>query len=251
MLKFFIRHKLSLGDITYLSDSDSKLIIKEGKYSIEDIIEIETYEKHFYGQITDITKASVQIQIVEDLGKRETEYIPTITIIQSLSNDTKFNYFIEKSVEIGIERIIPIQSKYSLKTKAKAIKDTGYWNKLVKDAVEQSRNIFPTIIEKPIRINELEKYDLEGLKICLSTESTGIILKNLRDVLEKELLKNKECLSKPVYIAIGPEKGWSLSDIDIFKNLDFQFIKLKGNILRTETTGLVIASIIKYLKGEI
>ncbi len=245
MQKFFIRHKLSVGDVVNLSDSDSELIIKEGKYQIEDVIEIETYERHFYGQITDITKGSVEVQIVEDLGIRETEYIPSITIIQSLSNDTKFNYFIEKSVEIGIERIIPIQSKYSLKSKAKAIKDTGYWNKLVKDAVEQSRNIFPTIIERPIRINELAKYSLEGINICLSTESAGVKPKDLRKILEKD------DLSKPVHIAIGPEKGWSSSDVKVFKELGFEFVKLKGNILRTETTGLVIGSIIKYLKGEI
>jgi len=105
MQKFFIRHKLKVGDITNLSDSDSELIIKEGKHNIEDVIEIETYEKHFYAQITDISKNSIEVQIVEDLGKRETEYTPSITIIQSLSNDTKFNYFIEKSVEIGVERI--------------------------------------------------------------------------------------------------------------------------------------------------
>jgi 16S rRNA (uracil1498-N3)-methyltransferase len=245
MQKFFIRHKLKVGDITNLSDSDSELIVKEGKHNIEDVIEVETYGKHFYAQITDISKNSVEVQIVEDLGKRETEYIPSITIIQSLSNDTKFNYFIEKSVEIGIERIIPIQSKYSLKTKAKAIKDTGYWNKLVKDAVEQSRNIFPTIIERPIRINKLKKYDLEGIKICLSTESAGVKPQDL-----KEFLKDED-LSKPVHIAIGPEKGWSSSDIKIFKELGFEFIKLKGNILRTETTGLVIGSVIKYLKGEL
>jgi 16S rRNA (uracil1498-N3)-methyltransferase len=249
MQKFFIRHKLSIGDIAHLSDSDSELIIKEGKYNIEDVIEVETYEKHFYAQITDISKGSIEVQMVEDLGERKSEYTPSITIIQSLSNDTKFNYFIEKSVEIGIERIIPIQSKYSLKTKAKAIKDTGYWNKLVKDAVEQSRNIFPTIIKKPVRINELDKYDLEGIKICLSTESAGVKPKYLREIMEKEL--SKEDLSRPIHIAIGPEKGWSSSDIKIFRELGFEFVKLKGNILRTETTGLVIGSVIKYLKGEL
>jgi len=245
MQKFFIRHKLSLGDITNLSDSDSEHIIKEKLYDIEDVIKIQTYEREFLAQITDITKGTVEIQIVEDLGERENEYTPSITIIQSLSNETKFNYFIEKSVEIGIEKIIPIQSKYSLKTKAKALRDTGYWNKLVKDAVEQSRNIFPTIIEKPIRINELDKNNLKGIKICLSTESTSTNPKYLSEVLE-----NKD-LSRPIYIAIGPEKGWSSSDINIFKDLEFEFVKLKGNILRTETTGLVIGSIIKYLKGEI
>ena len=170
MQKFFIRHKLSLGDITNLSDSDSELVNSENILSIEDLVKIETYEKTFYAQVTDIKKNSVEIEIIEDLGERESEYIPSITIIQSLSNDTKFNYFIEKSVEIGIEKIIPIQSSYSLKTKAKSVRDYGHWNKLVRDATEQSRNVFPTIIEKPMRIDELKKYPLDGIKLCLATE---------------------------------------------------------------------------------
>ena len=245
MHKFFIRHKLSVDDITFLSDSDSERIISQGILNIEDIIEVETYERRYYAQITNITKASIEVRILEDLGKRETEYIPNITIIQSLSNDSKFNFFIEKSVEIGIEKIIPIESKYSLKSKNKALKDTGYWNKLVKDAVEQSRNIFPTIIDKPIKINQLKNYNLKGLKICLSTEATSEGNMSLSTLLgEKDLFQ-------PVFIAIGPEKGWSNSDIKIFKELNFNFVNLKGNILRTETTGLVIGSIIKYLKGEI
>jgi 16S rRNA (uracil1498-N3)-methyltransferase len=232
-----------VGDITNLSDSDSEMVIQEKKLEVEDIVEIETYEKLFYAQITDLTKASVEIEIVEEIGERESEYVPNITIIQSLSNDSKFNYFIEKSVEIGIEKIIPIQSKYSLKTKAKALKDTGYWNKLVKDAVEQSRNIFPTIVDRPIRIDELKEYSLNGTKLCLSTEVQDS--RYLNGVLSGIDILN------PIYIAVGPEKGWSSSDIRIFKELGFEFVKLKGNILRTETTGLVIGSIIKYLKGEI
>lgn len=245
MQKFFVKHKLSVEDITHLSDSDSKNIIEKGKLQIEDYIEIETYEKRFLAQISDILPASVEIQIVEDLGERKSDFIPNITIIQSLSNDSKFNYFIEKSVEVGIEKIVPIQSKYSLKTKNKAIRDTGYWNKLVRDATEQSRNIFPTIIERPLYIKELPQYKFpkDTIKICLSTEVHEAIFLN-------EYLENID-IKRPVLIAIGPEKGWDISDIEIFKGLNFQFVKLKGNILRTETTGLVIGSIIKYLKGEI
>lgn len=246
MEKFFVRHKLSLDDLTYLSDSDSRNIIKRNTLSEEDIVEIETYERKFLGQITEIKPNSVEIHIVEDLGQRESEYIPDITVIQSLSNESKFNYFVEKSVEIGIERIIPIESKYSLCKRNKAIKNHGYWNKLVRDATEQSRNIFPTIIDKPIRISQLTEQHLapNSIKICLTTTEVESP-KNLKDYLGS-------CdLSKPVYIAIGPEKGWDYSDIDIFKNLGFSFVKLNGNILRTESTSLVVGSIIKYLKGEL
>ncbi len=246
MEKFFVRHKLSLDDLTYLSDTDSRNIIRKNTLSEEDIVEIETYERRFLGQITEIKPNSVEIHIVEDLGPRESEYTPDITIIQSLSNESKFNYFIEKSVEIGIERIIPIESKYSLCKRSKAVRNYGYWNKLVRDATEQSRNIFPTIIEKPIKISQLTEQNLvpNSIRICLATTEVENP-KNLRDYLSS-------CnISKPVYIAIGPEKGWDYSDIDIFKNLGFSFVKLNGNILRTESTSLVIGSIIKYLKGEL
>ena len=245
MQKFFVKHKLSIDDIAHLSDSDSRNIIEKGELHIEDYIEIETYERKFLAQITDIQKKSIEIHIVEDLGERESDFIPSITIIQSLSNDSKFNYFLEKSVEIGIEKIIPVESKYSLKSKNKAIKDTGYWNKLVKDATEQSRNVFPTIIERPMYIKELNNYKFErnSLRICLATEVDTSKFLN-------EYLSGRN-LNIPVYIAIGPERGWDISDIEIFKKLSFEFVKLKGNILRTETTGLVIGSIIKYLKGEL
>ncbi len=245
MQKFFVRHKLSVEDITYLSDSDSRNIIEKGDLDIEEYIKIETYEKVFLAQITDIQPASVEIQIVEELGERESPFTPDITIVQSLSNDSKFTYFIEKSVEIGIQKIIPVESKYSLKKRNKAMKDLTYWNKLVKDATEQSRNTFPTIIEKPLHIKELPSYNFpkDAIKICLATEVHEA--KYLT-----EILKNID-IKKPIIIAIGPEKGWDITDLKIFKKLHFKFIKLKGNILRTETTGLVIGSIIKYLKGEI
>jgi 16S rRNA (uracil1498-N3)-methyltransferase len=246
MQKFFIRHKLITGDITHLSDSDSELVLNENKLNIEDVVHIETLDKKYLAQITDMENNSVEVEILEDLGERENPYQPDITIIQSLSNDSKFTFFIEKSVEIGIERIIPIESKYSLKTRNKALKDQGYWRKLVKDAKEQSRNIFPTIIDKPIRIKDLYEYNFpeNSVLICLATENVEPM--SLTDLQKEHDLKNR-----PVYIAIGPEKGWSSSDINVFKELGFEFIYLKGNILRTETTGLVIGSIIKYIKGEI
>ena len=84
---------------------------------------------------------------------------------------------------------------------------------------------------------------MDGIKLCLSTEAIDTVYLN-------DLLPRLNT-AKPMYIAIGPEKGWDFTDLEIFKALDFQFVKLKGNILRTETPGLVIGSIIKYIKGEL
>ncbi|MCD4811131.1 RNA methyltransferase [bacterium] len=242
MQTYYIPHKLKIGDITHLSDSDSEMLISQQKLKEQDLVEIETYDKIFIAQITYIEKGSVEIEMVEERGDRTVKKLPSITIIQALSNDSKFNYFLEKCVEIGIGRIIPVESQYSLKKKRKALKTLGLWKKIVEDATEQSRNTTPTILENPIMISELEDIK-NSIKICLATE-------NVEPIYLSEYLQGVD-VKKDIVIAVGPEKGWSSTDIEVFKRLDFDFIKLKGNILRTETVGLVIGSIIKYLKGEI
>lgn len=242
MNRFFIKHKLSIDDVTHLSDSDSELVINNLKLNIEDFVEIETYEYIYLAVITDISKSSVEIQIVEEIRKKDSKDSIWLTIVQSLIGSNKFNYFLEKAIEIGVNKVIPIESKYSTVNRNKAMKELGLWRKIVKDATEQSRNISPTFVEKPIKLKNLILVDTPN-RICLSTENTDSIS------LEKYL--EKIDITKPIVVAIGPEKGWSSSDIKIFKDLNFTFVKLKGNILRTESTGLVIGSIIKYLKGEI
>lgn len=242
MNRFFIKHKLSIDDVTHLSDSDSELVINNLKLNIEDFVEIETYEYIYLAVITDISKSSVEIQIVEEIGKKDSKESIGLTIVQSLIGSNKFNYFLEKAIEIGVDKVIPIESKYSTVNRNKAMKGLGLWRKIVKDATEQSRNISPTFVEKPIKLKDLILVDTPN-RICLSTENTDSIF------LEKYL--EEIDIDKPTVVAIGPEKGWSSSDIKIFKDLNFTFVKLKGNILRTESTGLVIGSIIKYLRGEI
>jgi len=242
MNRFFVSHKLEEGDITHLSDKDSSFVLNKLKLNTEDIVEIENYQSIFLAMITDIQSGSVEVEIREKIEDKDVLDGIDITIVQSLSNDTKFNYFVEKSVELGIDRIVPVESKYSLRSKNKAIKDYGLWKKIVRDAVEQSRTMRNTIIEKPIRLSDLQVGKDEN-RLCLATE-------NVNPQSLHEYIKGIN-ITKPFVIAIGPEKGWSEADIEVFKNLGFSFVKLEGNMLRTETAGLVIGSILKYLKGDI
>jgi 16S rRNA (uracil1498-N3)-methyltransferase len=241
MKRFFVRQKLSIGDITHLADKDSIFAIQKLNIQIEDVIEIENYQYIFNGLVTDISKTSVEVEIREVVEEKDRIEDVEITVIQSLSNDSKFNYFLEKATEVGIDMVIPVESTYSLKSRNKAIRDYGLWQKIVKDATEQSRTLRETIVEKPIKLSQLDIKEGSNL-ICLATEN--VQYSDLHGYIQSIDIK------KPFTIAIGPEKGWSVDDLEIFKKLGFKFVKLKGNILRTETAGLVIASVIKYLKGE-
>ncbi len=242
MHRFFVKHKLSINDVVHLADSDSELVLNQLHLKIENFVEIETYEAIYQAVISDIEKDSVEVEILEQIQEKDIKDSLDITLVQSLIGRNKFNFFLEKAVEIGIDRIVPVQSGYSTVSKNKATKEYGLWKKIISDATEQSRNIKPTIIEKPINLNALEIGNIPN-RICLATENVDS--KELR-----EYIKDVDT-TKPFVVAIGPEKGWGSKDIEIFSKLHFSFIKLKGNILRTESVGLVVGSIIKYLKGDI
>lgn len=241
MKTFFINHKLDIGDITHLSDKDSIFAIKKLNIQLEDVVKVENYQSIFNAIVTDIQKNSIEVEIKELVENKERLDSIDITVVQSLSNDSKFNYFVEKAVEIGVDSIIPVESTYSLRTRNKAVRDYGLWKKIVRDATEQSRTLRETIIEKPIKLSDLT-LEKDCNLLCLSTE-------NVQYSSLSEYIKGID-IKKPLVIAIGPEKGWSVDDLDILKRLGFKFVKLKGNILRTETTALVITSVLKYLKGE-
>jgi 16S rRNA (uracil1498-N3)-methyltransferase len=242
MQKYFVPHKLKVGDITNLSDKDSEFVISEKLFKIEDPIQVETLEGVFLTVITHIGKSSVEVEIVEKISNTVSETSAfSVTILQSISGDFKFNFFLEKAVEIGVHKIVPIESRFSLIPKKKALKKLGLYQKIVKEAKEQSRNPYDVEIEKPINIKSLKKINSKN-KLCFATE-----VKNPLN-LEKSLSKKDP--NSSYTIAIGPERGWSVSDIKVFEELGFEFVRLKGNILRTETAGLVIASILNFRAGK-
>lgn len=243
MKPYYIPHKLTVGDITNLSDSQSQFIISEGLHEIEDIIKVQTLTSVFKAIITDISKSSVEVEILELLAEAPSKKDGySITLLQALSGDRKFNTLLEKCVEIGVETVIPIETAYTTLDQKEANKKMNNYRRIIKEAGEQSRNPSPTVILEPINISRLPELNFTDThRICLATENVGTI--GLEEVVRNA--------PGNFTIAVGPETGWSSEDIAIMKNLGFQFVRLKGNILRTETAGIVIASIISYLNGEI
>ncbi len=241
MSTYFIPHKIKVGDIAYLSDKDSEFVISERLLNIEDPIHIENLEGTFVGVITNIDKTSVEVEVKKKISDVKTKEDFSITIIQSILADSKFNFFIEKAVEVGVHNIIPVESKYSTVSKNKSIKRFGTYKKTITQAKEQSRNPNDIKIEKPINLKSLEGLNVKN-KICLATEVEDAVS------LEKSLSEKEPNTSYA--IAVGPERGWSVSDIKVFRELGFEFVKLKSNILRTETAGLVISSILNFKAGK-
>lgn len=158
-----------------------------------------------------------------------------------LLNEEKMSFILQHGTELGITEFVVVMyshCKYKL-PKKDFDKKLQRWNKILKEATEQSYRLV-----KPTLGNIIEIKDVKGdasVNILCSLDKNNV--KRLTDVLT---LSN---CSDTMNIVFGPEGGLSNIEEDILVEKGYTKTTLGDDILRTETVPLMIASVKKYLEG--
>jgi 16S rRNA (uracil1498-N3)-methyltransferase len=143
--------------------------------------------------------------------------------IAPTKNMDRFEWFLEKATEIGIDEITPIICSRS---ERKVIK-TERCNRILLSAMKQSLKVHLPKLNEAISLNDFLKQDYEGAKYIAHCE----------DGEKKELkIVNK---TEKYLILIGPEGDFSPKEIDLALHNQFKAVSLGTSRLRTETAGIV------------
>ena len=153
-----------------------------------------------------------------------------IILFQGLPKADKMELIIQKAVELGAYRVVPVAMKRSVvKLDAKKAKaKVERWNGIALSAAKQSkRSIQPEVTEV--------------MTFKQALEYAGKLDK---------LLLPYECAEESVGIFIGPEGGFDRSELDEAVNAGCEIITLGKRILRTETAGMMLLSVLMYNMEE-
>ena len=200
-------------------------------------------EQDYLCKIDKIEEKSIDCNIIEKL-ENNTESNVKVTIFQGLPKADKLELVIQKSVELGVYDITPLQMKRCVvklneKDKAKKIQR---WKKISEVAAKQcGRNIIP-------KINNIVNVK-EVCNLCNEYDIVLIAYENEKENTLKKELKNLKKLDKEeikVAVIIGPEGGIAPEEIEMFEENGAKIITLGNRILRTETVALSVLSIIMY-----
>jgi 16S rRNA (uracil1498-N3)-methyltransferase len=135
----------------------------------------------------------------------------------------RFEWFLEKATEIGIDEITPIICHHS---ERKAIK-TERCNRILLSAMKQSLKFHLPKLNEVISLNDFIKQDFEGNKYIAHCEEGN----------KTELKENKK--EKRILILIGPEGDFSPTEIEMALQNQFKAVSLSTSRLRTETAGII------------
>lgn len=245
MPKFFVKNEQINNDKITIIGEDVNHIKNVLRLKIDDNIQVCNVDTsmNYTCVISNINNENIECIIFDKINSMCESNID-INIFQGLPKADKMELIVQKSVELGVHEITPVEMKRCVvkieeKSKSKKIER---WQKISEVAAKQSgRDIIP-------KINNITNIK----NICNSIANYDIVLlayeNEEKNTLKNELLKIKEKTNKKLNIGIiiGPEGGIDTEEVEMLQKSGAKVITLGKRILRTETVALAMTSIIMY-----
>ncbi len=225
-MQFFYSENAALNTIVYLDKDESKHCVKSLRKKKGDILQITNGKGQLFEAILmndDITKCMLQISKEVDVPFCK-KYKLTVAI-SPLKNPDRFEWFIEKATEIGVDKIYPIICEHTEKTSIKLER----LNRIALSAMKQSLKVNLPEISHPIKISDFLKGDFSSSHNFIAWCETS----------KESLLSDIVVKSQDVVLLIGPEGDFNKSEVDLAIQKGFLPVSLGNSRFRTETAGVL------------
>ncbi len=195
---------------------------------------------------TIIDKFETDSAILKLIVKNEVHHSEIrITLAQSIPKAGKMEFILQKATELGITKIIPVISRRSIPkfSGPKMTAKVSRWRKIAIEASRQcGRAVIPDITDI-VSFDEMVTLPGENdCRIILWEEETT---QGLKTILQNPTGKDRN----DYFIVVGPEGGFTREEVESARANGFTSVTLGTYILRTETVGLAVLSILQYERG--
>jgi 16S rRNA (uracil1498-N3)-methyltransferase len=241
--RYFVKQRAN-DNRFIIDEEDRHHIVKVMRMQLGDqIICVDQDGKQAVCALAEITDTSVVADVVQ--WKEIASELPiSITIASGLPKGDKLEWIIQKGTELGAHQFLPFSAARSVVKwdEKKAAKKIDRWQKIAKEAAEQSHRAFLPEVFNSISFKELltKSKDFNYKLVAFEEESrngeTAVFASTLRKMNKGDSL----------LLVFGPEGGLTDEEVQQLKYNDFEVCGLGPRILRTETAPLYTLAAISY-----
>ena len=217
------------GSEVILNETESKHAIRVLRLTVNSKVQLIDGEGGFYeAVISDAHHKRCKLSITNSIQEFQKRNFKLHVAIAPTKNNDRFEWFLEKCTEIGIDEITPILSEHS---ERKVVKPERL-EKILVSAMKQSLKAYLPKLNPIISFDEFilnNEFDKKYIAHCYDNE--------------KIHLKNEITKGDNILILIGPEGDFSLEEVEMAKQNGFMEVSLGNARLRTETAGIVACHI--------
>ncbi|MCR5215132.1 MAG: 16S rRNA (uracil(1498)-N(3))-methyltransferase [Eubacterium sp.] len=262
MHRFFVENIINAEKSLTISGQDVNHIVNVLRLGVNDDITVSDGSSRDYECricSIDMENQTIIADII-DIYDNNSELPVNIYLFQGYPKGDKFELIVQKCVELGVHAIVPVmmdRTIVKLEDKKKS-KKLQRLNSISEAAAKQSRRgIIPEVMDVMTMKEAVSfagkqmdyivfPYELaEGME-----ESRRMVYEIVDKILQDNNPSKDEIISKNIGIFIGPEGGFSDSEAASLKEIGAYTISLGHRILRTETAGMSIMSILAFLLDE-
>jgi 16S rRNA (uracil1498-N3)-methyltransferase len=193
--------------------------------------------REFLCEIREISKRETLLQIIAETAPAAPESDLDLTLAVALLKGEKFELVVQKAVELGVMRLVPLNTKRADVKLKDADKKLDRWQKIALEACKQSGRAKLMTIEAPSDFEKFVESTANGARILFAERSGESFSKIIAD--------------KKITALVGSEGGWEDSEIEFAGARGFRITTLAGRILRAETAAIAVAAILQNNFGDL
>jgi 16S rRNA (uracil1498-N3)-methyltransferase len=221
-----------VGDTAALVGEHAAHLARVLRAEVGQEFDIPTADGVRRGVITAVGDARVEFRLGDVQAWKP---LPSITLALAIFKFDRMEWAIEKCTEIGVARIIPVIARRTdAHLATAAVKRHERWQRLVRQAAEQSRRAAVPEVAVPVMLKDLAGVlPAAGMTRIVLAESLAesVDSDRLGDVLQAGVHE--------VVLAVGPEGGWAAEELAWFRAAGWVAASLGQTILRAETAAIV------------
>ncbi len=192
--------------------------------------------REFLCRIEKIGKRETILEIIENIEPSAPRSNLDLTLAVAVLKGDKFDLTIQKAVELGVTKFVPLITKRCDVQLKNTAKKSERWKKIIIESAKQCGRADLMQLSEP----------LEFAKFLSITDGEKILFAENGGESFDEINK-----AEKITAAVGSEGGWENSEIELARKNNFQIITFGGRILRAETAVISVTSILQHRFGDL
>ncbi len=191
----------------------------------------------FLCRVTEMAKKASIAEIERSISPISPESPLRLTLAAAILKGDKFDLVVQKAVEMGVARLLPLQTARCESRFTDSSKRIERWRRITLEATKQSGRAVLMEIGEIAGLEEILSKSLIGQTILFSERNGGPFVKIAS--VDK------------ITAIVGPEGGWDDSELEAAASAGIPIITLGGRILRAETAAIAVSAILQYRFGDL
>ncbi len=238
MRRFFSPPDNFSGRVITLDADETRHLRDVLRLKVGDEVSVFDGHGHEYGcSITSISKKNSELSVTKEITPASPESPFEITLAATVLNGEKYDLVIQKAVELGVARLIPLQTtRGDVKTKD-AAKRLERWRRIALEATKQCGRARLMEIAEPTTFDALIA-NATGEIVVMFSERGGTDFSAIKP-------------GKKITALIGPKGGWDDAEFELARAKGIAIVTLGGRILRAETAAISLTTILQHRFGDL